>query len=151
MCSKACVHNVIRTTVYSSSSRNCIFFKCYFSKIPQEKYEYGTILHSKSQKGRKKIENRPTYKNFMQLNIFEEGFFYCKIASKGSDYFLGKKSKLIIFHLNCTKPKQNCIVCIADCQTLKISPQICLIFNFQWSYFLVVYQKVEILTKKCSF
>ena len=49
----------------------------------------------------------------------------------GSNYFPRKKSKLIIFHLKCTKPKQNCIVCIAEHQTLKIIPQIRLIFNFQ--------------------
>ena len=42
--------------------------------------------------------------------------------------FLEKKSKLVIFHLKCTKPKQNCIVCIAEHQTLKTIPQIRLIF-----------------------
>ena len=40
-------------------------------------------------------------------------------ALKGSNYFPGKKSTLIIFHHKCTKTKQNCFVCIAERQTLK--------------------------------
>ena len=60
----------------------------------------------------------------------DKAFSIVKIVSKGSNYFPGKKYKLIIFHLKCTKPKKNCIVCIAEHQTLKMIPQICLIFQF---------------------
>ena len=66
----------------------------------------------------------------MPENNFGQGFFHCKNVSKGSNYFPWKKSKLIIFQLKCTKSKQNCIVRIDEHQTLKIIPQIRLIFNF---------------------
>ena len=45
--------------------------------------------------------------------------------------FFTEKSKLIIFHHKRTKPKQNCFVCIAERHTLKIIPQICLIFSLR--------------------
>ena len=67
----------------------------------------------------------------MPENSFEQGFFHCKNVSKGSNYFPAKKSKLVIFYLKCTKPKQNSSVWIAECQTLNIIPQICLIFIFK--------------------
>ena len=37
----------------------------------------------------------------MPGNNFEWGFFHCKNVGKGSNYFPGKKSKLVIFHLKC--------------------------------------------------
>ena len=56
---------------------------------------------------------------------------FCKSLSEGSNNFPGKKSKLVIFHLKCTKPKQNCIVRIAERQTHKIILHIRLIFHFK--------------------
>ena len=45
----------------------------------------------------KHFENRLTNKNFMQENIFEQGFFHFKIASKGSNYFPGKNLNCFFF------------------------------------------------------
>ena len=54
---------------------------------------------------------------------------HCENVSKGSNYFSRKKYNLI-FHLKCAKLKQNCIVYIAESQTLENIPWICSIFNF---------------------
>ena len=54
-----------------------------------------------------------------------------KLPAREVTIFPEKKSKFIIFHLKCTKPKQNCFVCIDAHQTLEIIPQICLIFSFK--------------------
>ena len=106
------------------------FSNFHFFKRPQEKYYHVTILHSESlKKCHKNFENQLTWltnKKFMPENNFEYGFFHCKKCP-------GKKSKMVIFHLKCTKPKPNCIVCIAERQTLtgNYFPKICLIFNFK--------------------
>ena len=53
--------------------------------------------------------------------IIFEHIFYCKNVSKE------KFKSVIFFYLKCTKPIKNCILCIADRQTLRNFPQINLI------------------------
>ena len=74
-----------------------------------------------------KIENQLQIKILCQKVILDRAFSIVNI-SKGSNYFPGK---IKIDHLKYTRPNQNCIVCLAEHQTLKIIPQIRLIFNFQ--------------------
>ena len=65
----------------------------------------------------------------MQENVLNRAFSIVKLPESKVNIF-PEKFKVIIFHLECTKQKQNCFVCIAECQTLKIIPQICLVFSF---------------------
>ena len=67
----------------------------------------------------------------MPENDFEHyGLFsIVKMSTREVTIFL-EKSKLVMFHLKCTKPKQNCIAWISECKTLKIISQFCLIFIF---------------------
>ena len=59
-----------------------------------------------------------------------ENIFPLKNISKGSNCFPGKKSKWIIFHLKCTKPKQNSELYIAGCHSEYYSTDL-LDFNFK--------------------
>ena len=117
----------MRSTVYRHHLPQTAFFKITLSERPQENYYHVTIL----QKVPQNFESRFTNKSFIPEYNFEKGFLHCKNVSKGNTYF-PEKSKLVIFHFRCTKPKQNCtacIMCIAERQTLEIISQICLIFK----------------------
>ena len=59
----------------------------------------------------------------MQKIFLNRTFSIVKLPAR--ELFSQKKSKMIIFHLKCTKSKHNCFVCIAERQTLKIVSQIC--------------------------
>ena len=55
----------------------------------------------------------------MPENNLNMAFSIVKMSARDVTIF-PEKSKLVIFHLKCTKPKQNCIICTAEHQTLKI-------------------------------
>ena len=80
----------------------------------------------------------------MQEKIFLNRAF--SIASKGNNYFPGNK---LFICTKCTKPNQNCFVCIADGQGLKIIPHICLIFSFK--VFRLPPLHLQISYSKCLF
>ena len=67
-------------------------------------------------------------KNLFEKIILYRSFSIVKMPAREVTIF-PEKSKLVNFQLNCTKPKQHCIACIAECQTLEIIPQFSLIFN----------------------
>ena len=107
------------------------FSKSRFSERPQENYDDVTILHSKSlNRCHKNLENWLT-KILCQKIVSNMAFSIVKMSAREVTIFPEKKMKLIIFHLKCSKSKQNCVVCIAEHKTLKIIPQICLIFNLK--------------------
>ena len=108
------------------------FSKSHFLKDLKKKYERVTILHSKSlKKCHKNFENPLTKKVICKKIFLNRAFSIVILPARKVTIFLGKKSKLVIFHLKCTKPKQNCFVCIAERQILKIIPQICLICSLK--------------------
>ena len=99
--------------MYTSSSRNCIFSKSRFSDKPQEKYKHVTILHSKSlkkcHKNNKKKKKKKNKIKICQKIFLNRAFSIAKFPAREVTIFPKKKSKLIIFHLKCAKPKQNSI------------------------------------------
>ena len=76
------------------------------------------------------------FKNWLRNNNFtpenNRDFSIVKLSAREVTIFPEKiYFSFLFFYLKCTKPKHFCIVCIAECQTLKIFPQICLNFNLK--------------------
>ena len=95
-----------KTTIYTSS-RNCPFSKSHFSETHYEYYDHVANLQPKKSAA-KFLKIGLKVKILGHKIILNRAFCIVKMSARKVTIFPGQKSKLIVFHLECTKRK-NCI------------------------------------------